>query len=188
MDVTDGNLPFPETGVVTFDSAPEAGCSNTIVAAPGFVATPYVTDIPAQNFSFGGITFGGCPGAWGQAFDSSGNLYVSDLFDGNLYKFPPGGGVAGPSTLVANIGTTLASLVFDSGGNLYASRTATTGDFTTGAVMQINPSTGAGIRTVHRILTYPTALSLDPISGNLFSDDSCGGGDPTTQPCGNSPG
>ena len=176
VDVTDGNLPFPETGVVTFDSAPEAGCSNTIVAAPGFVATPYVTDIPAQNFSFGGITFGGCPGAWGQAFDSSGNLYVSDLFDGNLYKFPPGGGVAGPSTLVANIGTTLASLVFDSGGNLYASRTATTGDFTTGAVMQINPSTGAVIRTVASDLTCPTALSLDPISGNLFSDDSCGGG------------
>ena len=29
VDVTDGNLPFPETAVVTFDSAPEAGCSNT---------------------------------------------------------------------------------------------------------------------------------------------------------------
>ena len=175
VDVTDGNLPFPETGVVTFDSAPEAGCSNTIVAAPGFVATPYVTGIPAQNFSFGGINFAGCPGAWGQAFDSSGNLYVSDLFNGNLYKFPSGGGVAGTSTLVANIGTTLASLAFDSGGNLYASRTATTGDFTTGAVFQLNPSTGAVIRTVASNLTCPTALSLDPISGDLFTDDSCSG-------------
>ena len=77
VDVTDGNIPFPATGVVTFDSAPEAGCSNTIVAAPGFVATPYVTGMAAQNFSFGNINFAGCPGAWGKAFDSSGNLYVS---------------------------------------------------------------------------------------------------------------
>ncbi len=38
VDVTDGNLPFPETGTVTFSSAPEAGCSNTVVAAPGFIA------------------------------------------------------------------------------------------------------------------------------------------------------
>jgi hypothetical protein len=176
VDVTDGSIPFPETGTVTFDSAPEAGCSNTMVAAPGFLATPYVTGLAAQSFSFGGVDFGGCPGAWGLAFDPSGNLYVSDLFNGNLYKIPSGGGVASPSTLVANIGTTLASLVFDSSGNLYGSRTATTGNFTTGAVMQINPSTGAIIRTVASNLTCPTALSLDPLSGDLFTDDSCSGG------------
>ena len=35
VDVTDGNLPFPETGTVTFSDAPEPGCSNTFVAAPG---------------------------------------------------------------------------------------------------------------------------------------------------------
>ncbi len=176
VDVTDGNVPFPETGTVTFNSAPEAGCSNTQIAAAGFVATPYATGFEAQNFSFGGIDFGGCPGTWGLAFDPSGNLYVSDLFDGNLYKIPSGGGVAGPSTLVANVGTTLASLVFDTGGNLYASRSATTGNFTTGAVMQLNPTTGAVIRTVASNLTCPTALSLDPLSGDLFTDDSCSGG------------
>ncbi len=175
VDVTDGNLPFPATGMVTFSNS-QTGCSNTLIAAPGFVATPYATGFQAQDFSFGGVNFGLCPGAWGVAFDPSGNLYVSDIENGNLYKFPPGGGVAGPSTLVANIGTTLASLVFDQSGNLYGSRTTTGGNFTTGAVFQIDPATGAIIRTVASNMTCPTALSLDPISGDLFTDDSCGGG------------
>ena len=175
VDVTDGNLPFPETGTATFSNS-QTGCSNTLIAAPGFVATPYATGFQAQDFSFGGVNFGLCPGAWGVAFDASGNLYVSDIENGNLYKFPPGGGVASPSTLVANIGTTLASLVFDQSGNLYGSRTTTGGAFTTGAVFQINPATGAIIRTVASNMTCPTALSLDPLSGDLFTDDSCGGG------------
>jgi hypothetical protein len=176
VDVTDGNLTFPETGVVTFSSAPEAGCSNTQIAAPGFIATPYATGFAAQNFSFGSIDFGNCPGAWGMAFDSSGDMYVSDLLNGNLYKIPPGGGIADPTTLVGSLGPTLGGLVFDSSGNLFGSRDATTGDFTTGAVMQINPSTGAVIATVASNLTCAgDALSIDPISGDLFTDDSCSG-------------
>ncbi len=177
VDVTDGNLPFPETGVVTFNSAPEAGCSNTMVAAPGFVATPYVTGLEAQNFSFGGVEYGGCPGAWGLAFDSGGDLYVSDLPTGNLYKIPPGGGVADAGTLLSTIGPSFGRLAFDHSGNLFGSRNATTGDFTTGAVFQLNPTTGAVIATVASNLTcVGDALSVDPLSGDLFTDDGCSGG------------
>jgi len=177
VDVTDGNLPFPETGTVTFSKAPEAGCSNTQVAAPGFVATPYATGFVAQDFFYSDINFGsGCPGAWGMAFDSSGNLYVSDLPTGNLYKIPPGGGTAGAGTLLATLGQTLAGLAFDHSGNLYASRFGTGGGFTTGDVMQINPSTGAVVATVASSLTCPGALSDDPLSGDLFTDDGCSGG------------
>ena len=61
----------------------------------------------------------------GIAFDSSGNLYVNEFPTGNIYKFPPGGGVAGPSTQLnsTSLGLTLAGLAFDSSGNLFASRT-----------------------------------------------------------------
>ncbi|HUO03936.1 MAG TPA: protease pro-enzyme activation domain-containing protein [Candidatus Binataceae bacterium] len=176
VDVTDGNLPFPATGTVTFNDAPEPGCSNTEVAGPGFVATPYASGFLAQNFSYGNINFSGCPGAWGLAFDSGGNLYVSDLPSGNLYKFPPGGGVANGSTLLANLGPALASLVIDGSGNLYGTRFATTGNFFTGAVLQIDPSAGTIIGTVAQNLTCPGPLSLDPLSGDLFTDDSCNGG------------
>ncbi len=122
VDVTDGNIPFPETGTVTFSSAPEPGCSNTQVAAPGFIATPYATGFLAQNFFYSDINFTGCPGAWGMAFDSGGNLYVSDMPNGNLYKIPPGGGTADSGTLLATLGETLAGLAFDDSGKLYASR------------------------------------------------------------------
>ena len=47
------------------------------------------------------------------------------------------------------------------------------GSFITGAVFQIDPSNGTILRTVASDLTCPTALSVDPLSGDLFTDDSC---------------
>jgi hypothetical protein len=175
VDVTDGNTPLPETGTVTFNDSPEPGCSNTEIAAPGFEAVPYATGFLSQDFSFGGIGYSGCPGPYGMAFDPDGNLFVADLVNGNLYKFPPGGGVANNSTLVGTVGPSLAGLVFDSSGNLFAARNATTGDYTTGAVLQLDPSNASVIKT---LATIPCAepLSIDPISGDLFTDDACGGG------------
>jgi hypothetical protein len=176
VDVTDGNLPFPETGTVTFSNAPIPGCSNTQIAAPGYVAVPYAIGFTAQNFFFSGINFSGCPGVGGIAFDSSGNLFVTDLPTGNLYKIPPGGGSAGAATLVGAIGTATGELAFDQSGNLYAGRFATGGSFNTGAVIQIDPVTGAVIRTVASNLTCSGALAGDPLSGDLFTDDGCSGG------------
>ena len=94
------------------------------------------------------------------AFDSSGDLYVSDLFTGNLYKFPPGGGIANSGTLPGSLGQSLAGLAFDSSGKLYGSRYATADSFTSGAVLQINPSTGAVIGTVASNLTWSNCQML----------------------------
>ena len=77
---------------------------------------------------------------------------------------------------LATFGPTLAGLAIDANGNLYGSRTSTGGSFTTGAVFQIDPSTGATIRTIASGMTCPSAISVDPLSGDLFTDDSCGGG------------
>ena len=186
VDVSDGNLPFPETGPVTYNNSPTSGCATaTPPAAPGFLVTPYATGFFAQSYSQGGINIT-CGGAYGMAFDSSGNLYVSDSPTGNIYKFPPGGGVVGSGTLITTtaLGPTLAGLVFDASGNLYGSFDATTGNFTTGAVVQIDPGTGTEVRTVAPNLTCPTALSIDPLSGDLFTDDSCFGAALTTLRCG----
>ena len=105
-------------------------------------------------------------------------VLVADLVNGNLYKFPPGGGVANGSTLVGTVGPSLAGLVFDSSGNLFAARNATTGDYTTGAVLQLDPSNAS---VIHTLATIPCAepLSIDPLSGDLFTDDACGGGGTT---------
>ena len=121
VDVTDGNLPFPETGTVTFSDAPEPGCSNTFVAAPGYIAQPYATGFTAENFCLSGVCVSGCPGAFGLAFDSSGNLFVVDQPTGNVYKIPAGGGVANSSTLLTKTAIpSLDELAIDSKGNLSA--------------------------------------------------------------------
>ncbi|MGC1678689.1 MAG: protease pro-enzyme activation domain-containing protein [Candidatus Binataceae bacterium] len=177
VDVTDGNVPFPQNGTVTFNNSPEPGCApGTPPAVPGFVVTPYAIGFFAQAYSFGNINFA-CTGAVGLAFDSSGNLYVSDAPQGNIYKFPPGGGVVGASTLITptSLGKTLANLVIDASGNLYGSFDATTGNFNTGAVVQIDPSSGTVTRTIASDLTCPSAISIDPLSGDIFADDSCSG-------------
>ena len=177
VDVTDGNVPFPTTGTVDFTGGPANGCGNSAPpAAPGFLVTPYATGFIARNYSFGDVDFT-CAGAYGMAFDATGNLYVSYGPTGDIYKFKPGGGVADATTLLTTtaLGPSLAGLAFDTKGNLFASRDATTGNFFTGAVFQIDPSNGTILSTVASDLTCPTALSVDPLSGDLFTDDSCSG-------------
>jgi hypothetical protein len=174
-DVTDGNLPFPNTPMVTFTSG--TGCSGgSPVAASGFTVNSFATGSTARSFSFGGINFG-CFGAYGAAFDPSGNLYVAEFPTGNVYKFGPSGGAAGAGTLItpAPLGPATTGIAFDKSGHLFASRAATTGDFTTGDVIQVNPSTGAIIREVSSGLICPFTVAADPISGDLFAGDGCTG-------------
>jgi hypothetical protein len=173
VDVTDGNIPFPTTGTVAFTGG--NGCSNSPPpAAPGFLVTPYATGFFAQSYRFGDIDFA-CAGAVGMAFDAAGNLYVSYGPTGDIYKFKPGGGVADATTLLTAtaLGPSLAGLAFDKKGNLFASRYATTGNFSTGAVFKIDPSNGTILSTIASNLTCPLALAVDPLSGDLFTDDIC---------------
>ena len=178
VDVSDGNLPVPGSTPVNFSGDPSAGCVvGTPLAAPGFIITPYATGFPAANLGvFSNINLG-CGGVAGIAFDSSGNLYANDEVDGNIYKFPPGGGVAGAGTQLnaSSIGEGLTGLVFDSSGNLFASRIATGGNFNTGVVLQIDPSDGSVMRTISSGLTCSTVISIDPLSQDLFTDDGCSG-------------
>src|SRR5206468_3785313 len=84
VDVTDGDVPFPVSATVTFNDGPQNRCGNgNPVAAPGYAVVPFATGFVSQDFSVGGIGAIGCPGAYGMAFDASGNLYVSDVPTGN---------------------------------------------------------------------------------------------------------
>jgi kumamolisin len=180
LDVTDGNLPIPPASpganVVGFSTIASNTCSiGNPPAAPGFVFTPYATGFNAQTITTD-VNFG-CEGATGLGFDSSGNLYVNDFPSGNIYKFPPGGGAVGTPLTSTSLGLTLAGMVFDSSGNLFVSLDETTaGNYTTGAMEQINPSSGTVIATAASNLTCPTTISIDPLTGDLFTDDSCSGG------------
>jgi kumamolisin len=179
IDVTDGNLPVPPTNTdsVSFNNSPAPGCvPGNPTPAPGYVVVPVATGFQAANFSYGGVNWGACPGAFGPAFDSSGNMYVSDFVDGYMYKFPPGGGVANSSTRLTTTSLpTLAQPVF-SNGNLYVSQAATGGGQS--QIWQVNTTSGA---LTNVLSPSPSGiicgdyLAADPISGDLFSEDAgCG--------------
>ena len=139
--------------------------------------TPFATGFLPKNSNYGGL-INGCRGASGIAFDGAGNLFVSDQHSGNLYKFGPSGGVAGAGTLLPSsttLGPGVEALVFDNAGRLYAAQNATTSNFFTGAVLEINPSTGAVVRTAASSITCASFLAKDPLTGDLFVDDSCAG-------------
>ena len=177
-------LPVPGTASVTFNGGGgdkvrhhHYNGNPDVKAAPGFAMTPYATGFLPLNTNFGGLN-DGCRAASGLAFDSSGNLFVSDMHSGNVYKFLPGGGIVGATTLLtpAALGPGLESLTFGNDGKLYGAQNATTGNFFTGAVIEINPASGALVRTVASSITCASFVATDPLSGDLFVNDSCAGG------------
>lgn len=177
-DVTDGNLPIPNQPSVTFSNAPNSGCAaGTPVGAPGLTVSAFATGFTAQAFNYGNVNWT-CAGAFLPAFDASGNAYVADFPEGNIYKFPATGGVAGPATLLTTtpIGASLGQMVFDNG-ELYAAQgTASPTSFNNGSILQIDPTNGTVVRTVASGLTCTIMLAVDPLSGDLFTDDDCTGG------------
>jgi Pro-kumamolisin, activation domain/Bacterial Ig-like domain (group 1) len=182
VDVSDGELPVPGSAVVTFNFSGGDNCGAThfanpdITAADGYAITPYATGFVPRVTNFGGLA-DGCRGASGLAFDSSGNLFVSDIHSGYIYKFAPGGGVAGPGTVVnsTTLGPGIETLTFGLDGRLYAAQNATTGNFFTGAVMELDPTNGTIVKITAPGITCASFLVTDPISGDLFVDDSCSG-------------
>ncbi len=182
VDVSDGELPVPGSATVTFNFSGGDNCGSThfsnpdISAADGYAITPYATGFVPRITNFGGLA-DGCRGASGLAFDSSGNLFVSDIHSGYIYKFAPGGGIAGPGTVVnsTTLGPGIEALAFGLDGRLYAAQNATTGNFFTGAVMELDPGNGTVKKITAPGITCASFLATDPASGDLFVDDSCSG-------------
>jgi hypothetical protein len=174
FDVTDGDLPVPGFATVTWQNGIGCGSTTPPSAAPGYAVSLYASGFPVQNgVTFGGITLTGCVGVAGIAFDPAGNLFVSDYVTGDVYKVAPGGAIVGDANRIGTLGTSLGAMTF-SGANLYATRVATTGDFTTGAVLRINTVTGAAT-PVSSNLPCPFSIATDPLSSDLFVTDGCTG-------------
>jgi len=139
----------------TLMAAP-ATAGATGIASPGFAVSDFATGFPTEN-RFGPM---------GLAFDSHGTLFAVDNTDGNLYKFSSAGGSASASSLVSTspIPGYLVGLAFDKAGELFVAREEVEGP---GDVAQIDPTTGAVIRTVASGIK-PLGLATDPVSGDLF--------------------
>ena len=173
VDETDGALPVPGTAVVTFTGAAAGSCVVPPSPADGYTLTSFANGFAAYPFFYGNVNWG-CAGASDPAFDAEGNAYVVHFPTGALYKFGANGGSA-VAPLATGLGPTLGKPAFGRDGRLYATHGATTGDFFTGDVVELDPVTGAQLRVLASNLTCPGALATDPLSGDLFFDDICYG-------------
>jgi hypothetical protein len=173
VDNTDGDLPIPGTAVVTFSGSAAGSCVVPPTSADGFDLTSFANGFAAYPFFYGNVNWG-CRGATDAAFDADGNAYVVHFQTGALYKFGPEGGSA-VAPLSTNLGPTLSIMAFGRDGRLYGAHGVTTGDFFTGDIVEIDPSTGEILRVVAFPLTCPGSLAVDPLTGDLFFDDVCFG-------------
>jgi hypothetical protein len=177
VDVTDGDLPVPGNAQVTFNNGAGSACGNNAMppsAAAGYVLTPFATGFAAGSLSFGNVNFNGCAGVSAPAF-LGGNAFLLNFLNGDVFKLGAGGGAASSANRLGTVGPTLGWPTVGKDGSLYATRVATTGDFNTGAVLQLDPASGAVLRAVASNLRCPHSLAVDPLSGDLFFDDECFG-------------
>ena len=173
VDVTDGNLPFPNTTTVTYSNATNTACGvgTVATAGSGYTVTPFITGLPAAATIFYGNANIGCPGGNNPAFTSSGHVLTSDFLNGGIYQTGVAGGAVSTTNLLSTLTPALGPLVYGKDGNVYA----TLGN--EGAqIVQVDPTTGAQLRVVASGLTCPAGLATDPLSGDLFFDDQCTGG------------
>jgi len=173
-DVTDNNIAVPGSATVSFTGGSTSCVGAPPVAGAGFTISPWATGFFAQNFFFGNVNWGGCPGASNPTFESGGKAFVANFRTGDLFNLPLSGGAAAGNKL-SNLNQTLGQPTFGKDGRLYATHGPTGSGFTTGDIVEIDPATGAQLRVVASNLTCPNGLAVDPLSGDLFFDDSCFG-------------
>ena len=137
-------------------------------AASGYAVTTVVTGFASQSYGVGPT---------GLALDTAGSLYVSECYcvgsspTEGIYKFSSVGGIASAATELAtasSLGGVPWGLAFGKDGNLYAALVDS------GEVVQVDTVTGAVVRVVATGIFTASELATDPLSGDLFVDQSGG--------------
>jgi hypothetical protein len=187
VDMTDEELPVPGSAVVNFQPEETPACPDTppkpTAGSPVSVSS-FASDFPdnTQGFEavYEGIRFtgGACSGIDEPTFDDSGNVYVPDEANGQIYEFGPVGGPADNDTAIADNVPGLQAIAFGKHGELYATLNVG-GNPNQPELVQLNAVTGAIERVIATKSTgmfdFPTYMAVDPISGDVFVVDDGGG-------------
>lgn len=173
--VTDGNLAVPGNATVEFSGSPTATCTANPPpqAASGYTLTPFITGFLAEAFFYSNVNFG-CAGGQNPAFDAFGVL-AANFRTGELFRLPFAGGAVMPGNRIATPGLTIGVPTYGKDGRLYSTRGATGSGIFSGVILELDPVTGATLRTLASNLTCPSSPAVDPLSGDLFYTGTCFG-------------
>ncbi|HTW87943.1 MAG TPA: protease pro-enzyme activation domain-containing protein [Candidatus Binataceae bacterium] len=176
-DVTDGSLPVPGSATVDFTNG-SGGCNSAsyvtgaAAAASGYAVSAFATGFEVnsgdQGFSYN------CFGAYGMAWDSAGNLYVTDWPTGNIYKFDSSGGAADASHLFATVKAPATGLAIDPAGNMFASEGSVSG--ANGDIVPVDLSNGTVGTAIASGFPCLGNMAIDPAIPALYVDDFCSSG------------
>jgi hypothetical protein len=185
-DVTDGNLPVPGSAVVNFGPStatcgtalPKAASGFSVSAfARGFAYNTEAVVYPGNFTEPACTTFESAP-----AIDAGGNAYIADGADGTIHVLGPTGGTPTAANQLpdANFpGGSLGGLAFTKDGSLYAGLIQSGGSVNNPEIVRLDPTTGAVLKVVASSATglpdCPSVVVVDPLSGDLFTDDQCNG-------------
>jgi hypothetical protein len=192
-DVTDGNLPVPGNATVNFQPGGAGTCADTAPApSAGYTVSQFAGGLQFNNQDTtgddgGSFTLTACTSP-GIAFDGSGSMFVPNIVNGAIYKLGSAGGTASnANALTATTfapggqntpGAQLGGVAFGKQGQMYASVWAVDGSTGTRELLQLDPATGAVQKTIlstTSAMACPFAISVDPLSGDVFATDGCYG-------------
>ncbi len=171
---TDGDVPVPGSAQVTYDGASTSCVGPPPVGVNGYAVTPFATGFAAEPFFYGNVNWGGCPGASAPAFRGS-DAFVASFRTGGLYRFGVEGGAVSSANVVGTVGLTLGWPAVGKDGKLYAALGSSGVGGATGSVVELNPDTGAIVRTLASGQKCTSGLVVDPLSGDLFFTGQCFG-------------
>lgn len=155
---------FDESTPWTDDGSKAFGTTSNLPPAPGTAASGWSAFNFATGFPTGAIPNGPVVGPIGLAAVGT-RMLAMDSPTGNLYSFGPGGGSAPANNLGLPTVPFILGLTVSKSGRLY-------GDVSDGPhagdVYELNPTTGAIIRTVTNLGARDLGIVTDPISGDLM--------------------
>ncbi len=173
VDASDNNLTIPGSGTVTYSGSTNTACGVGLAPVPGtgYQITAFATGFSAAPTLYYNGVNEGCPGASTPTFTSTGAVLITDALTGGVYQLGLAGGTASPANLLNSLSPTIGRPIYGKDGSLYAAIGSEGAE-----IVQLDATSGAIVRVVASGLTCPAGLSVDPLSGDLFFDDSCTGG------------
>jgi len=144
--------------------------SSDVFVGLGAVAGGSKIEEFAPNGSVINANFGTNVVAQSLAVNSAGDVFAADNKSGNVYEYGPSGGTPTKIATLSSTTDNYFGMALDAAGDLYISYQNSAVGSTSGGIYELTPNgSGYSLSTFFTAATFlPTAIAIDPGSGNLY--------------------